>query len=206
MAASRGATVARVDHLTDRVFDDHPLHLNGTGFSLVPDPQNPPHAAFCRDGFHPATMAQALVADILAEALGRATGRAIPRLANREILGDVLGLDPDQPYLDWAGAAGDFHADPDGDGLPNLAEYALGTPPTAAGWPFVFATDGALAFPISAAGSRFASITVEETPDLTDWQPVPADRLGTSPEGFQQVLPAPAATRRFYRIGAAPRP
>lgn len=74
------------------------------------------------DGFHPATVAQALLADILLDALNRATGRSIPRLTNREILGEVLGLDPGQPYLDWAGPAGGFTADPDGDGLPNLAD------------------------------------------------------------------------------------
>ena len=39
-----------------------------------------------------------------------------PRCAKREILGSVLGLNPDQPYLDWAAGVGD---------LLNLAEKGI---------------------------------------------------------------------------------
>lgn len=205
MAAGRGATVARVHQLTDRVFDEHPFHLNGTEFSLVPDPGNPPLAAFCRDGFHPATMAQALVADILLDALNRATGRNAALLPNREILGPVLGLDPDQPYLDWAGPAGGMAADPDGDGLPNLAEWLLGSAPGTADGPLAFGDGGLLRVPISATAARFAALVVEESAELEDWQPVPATRIDVLSDGMWQVRPAGAA-RTFYRLAVTPRP
>lgn len=205
MAGSRGATVARVDQLTDRIFDQRPLHLNGTVFSLEPDPANPPLAAFCKDGFHPATMAQALLADILLDALDRATGRTSPRLANREILGPVLGLNPDQPYLDWAGPAGGFTADPDGDGLPNLTEYLLGTSPTTTGNPLQLAGDGTLWFPFSGIGARFASLRVEESADLSSWQPVPGPRITVVPGPAWQIQP-PGTARDFYRLAATPLP
>lgn len=205
MAVGRGATVARVDQLTDRVFDQRPLHLNGTVFSLVPDPANPPLAAFCKDGFHPATMAQALLADILLDALNRATGRTSPRLANREILGPLLGLDPDQPYLDWAGPAGGFAADPDGDGLPNLTEYLLGSSPTAVDHPLRLAGDGTLWFPFSEVGARFASVRVEESGALSSWQAVPAARIAAVPGPAWQIAPSGAA-RNFYRLAVTPLP
>jgi len=205
MATARGATVAPVHQLTDRVFDESPLNLNGTIFTLPPNPANPPTAAFCKDGFHPATMAQALIADIMIDALNRATGRTIPRLANREILGPVLGLNPDQPYLDWAGAAGAITADPDGDGLPNLAEYVLNTAPGVAGSPYVFAADGALSFAVAPVGMRYAALTVEESTSLNTWQPVPAARLTVGPDWIWHIQPSGAA-RTFYRLAATPRP
>lgn len=205
MALARGATVARIDHLTDRIFDQVPLDINGTEFIFAPDPENPPRHLFCKDGFHPATAAQALIADLLADALNRATGAAIPLLANREILGPVLGLDPDQPYLDWAGAAGGMQDNPDGDGLPNLAEFVLGTSPLSAGSPFSFGAGGLMSFSLSADALKFASITVMQSETLVDWTIVPSSRIEVSPSGVWSLVPD-AAEKMFYRLSVSPRP
>ncbi|RYD67830.1 MAG: hypothetical protein EOP83_01975 [Verrucomicrobiaceae bacterium] len=51
--------IARIDSLTDRVFDEQPFQLNGTIFTLEGHPENPPTRVFCKDNFHVATMAQA---------------------------------------------------------------------------------------------------------------------------------------------------
>jgi lysophospholipase L1-like esterase len=205
MAGARGATVARIDSLTDRIFDQVPLQLNGTEFIFAPDPENPPLHVFCKDGFHPATMAQALIADMLVDALNRSTGANIPRLGNREILGSILGLNPDQPYLDWAGSAGGMQENPDGDGLPNLAEYVLATPPLVASAPFVFETGGLMRFTPSASALNFAMIAVEESFSLTNWLAVPAARIETAPDGAWWILPS-GAPRAFYRLAVTPRP
>lgn len=205
MALARGATVARVDLLTDRIFDQVPLEINGTEFIFAPDPENPPRHLFCKDGFHPATAAQALIADLLADALNRATGAAIPLLANREILGPVLGLDPDQPYLDWAGAAGGMYDNPDGDGLPNLAEFLLDSPPLHAGSPFDFGTGGLMSFSPSADALKFASVTVMQSETLADWTEVPPGRIEVSPSGVWSVIPT-TAEKMFYRLSVSPRP
>lgn len=205
MAANRHATVARIDTVTDRIFDQVPVNLNGTDFIYAPSPENSSRRLFCKDGFHPATMIQALIADQILAALNLATGRNIPRLSNREILGSVLGLNPDQPYLDWTAGIGAFDQNPDGDGLPNLAEFVLATSPTIAGSPFIFEADGRMRFATSAAGLKFAALTVEESTTLATWQPVPATRIVVSPDGVWQILPS-AADRTFYRLAAVPRP
>ena len=205
MAEARGATVARIDSLTDRVFDQVPLQLNGTTFIYPPSPENAPRPIFCKDGFHPATMAQALIADILVDALNRATGASIPRLANREILGPILGLDPDQPYLDWAAGAGGFLADPDGDGLSNLTEYTLATAPLLADSPWAFTPAGGLRFSPSIQAQQFAMLVVEDSTDLITWSPVPPARINVAADGVWEVAP-PAATSAFYRMAVTPRP
>lgn len=208
---ARPPAIARIDHLTDRIFDQQPFHLNGTVFTLPGDPENPPTRVFCRDGFHAATMAQALIANEVMGALEAATGRDLTPFSNREILRNLLGLDPDQPYLDWIAAAGlggsGMDEDPDRDGFPNLAEYLLDSPPGSFSPPLAgsFAPGKWLAWQPSANALRFGTLTAEESADLTEWSPVPAGRTTVSRGGTVSVTPA-AGTRGFARLRAELRP
>jgi lysophospholipase L1-like esterase len=218
MALENGATLARIDTLTDRIFQVFdpvpvPMQLNGTNFNYPPDPDNEPHALFCKDGFHPATMAQALIANLLVEALNSViansalhlTCDAIPPFTNREILGTILGLNPDQPYLDWAGRAGGVLADPDGDGLPNLTEFVLATQPLRADSPLVLDSARVMRFTASPTAQQFATIGVEESSDLATWLAVPPARVAVSTDNNWQVSPS-ANTSIFYRLAVTPRP
>jgi hypothetical protein len=208
---TRPPAIARIDHLTDRIFDQQPFHLNGTVFTLPGDPENPPTRVFCRDGFHAATMAQALIANEILGALEAATGRDLTPFSNREILRNLLGLNPDQPYLDWIAAAGlggsGMDEDPDQDGFPNLAEYLLDSPPGSFSPPLAgsFAPGKWLAWQPSANALRFGNLTAEESADLTEWTPVPAGRTTVSPGGTVSVTPA-AGTRGFARLRAEANP
>jgi lysophospholipase L1-like esterase len=208
---TRPPAIARIDHLTDRIFDQQPFHLNGTVFTLPGDPENPPTRVFCRDGFHAATMAQALIANEILGALEAATGRDLTPFSNREILRNLLGLNPDQPYLDWIAAAGlggsGMDEDPDQDGFPNLAEYLLDSPPGSFSPPLAgsFAPGKWLAWQPSANALRFGNLTAEESADLTEWTPVPAGRTTVSPGGTVSITPA-AGTRGFARLRAEANP
>jgi lysophospholipase L1-like esterase len=208
---TRPPAIARIDHLTDRIFDQQPFHLNGTVFTLPGDPENPPTRVFCRDGFHAATMAQALITNEILGALEAATGRDLTPFSNREILRNLLGLNPDQPYLDWIAAAGlggsGMDEDPDQDGFPNLAEYLLDSPPGSFSPPLAgsFAPGKWLAWQPSANALRFGNLTAEESADLTEWTPVPAGRTTVSPGGTVSITPA-AGTRGFARLRAEANP
>lgn len=203
--------IARIDHLTDRIFDQQPFHLNGTVFTLAGDPENPPTRVFCRDGFHAATMAQALIANEIMIALEAATGRALTLFPDRGILQYLLGLNPDQPYLDWIAAAGlsgsGMDEDPDLDGFPNLAEYLLDSPPGSFGNPLAgsFSPGSSLGWRSSATALRFGSLTAEESPDLVQWSPVPGGRTEVAPDGTVSITPA-AAQRGFARLRAEAKP
>ena len=205
-AASLGAEVARIDRVTDRIFDEEPFELNGTVMIYEPDPENPPDHLFCHDGFHPSTVGQAFIANEILEAVNRAAGLSVILFPNREILGDLLGLNPDRPYLDWAGAAGGMEANPDGDVAPNLVEFVLGTSPISADSPFVFGATGGVSFSPLAERLRFAELEILESATLTnDWLPVPQERIEIGADGKWTVLPN-GQDRNFYRFQAVPKP
>jgi lysophospholipase L1-like esterase len=206
LAGSVGAQVARIDHVTDWILAGPTFHLNGTVLQYPPNELNPPDHLFCHDGFHPSTVGQALIGNLVLDAINRATGSSIPLMQNREIIGEVLGLNPDQPYLSWAGAAGGPTDNPDGDGLPNLAEYLLGSSATVADNPLIFAANGGLSFRPLEAPSRYADLTVQESGTLgNDWAAVPQSRITVLPDGTWQVTPNGGA-RNFYRLAATPKP
>jgi lysophospholipase L1-like esterase len=192
--------IARIDAITDCIFDQVPFHLNGTLFAFPPDPENPPLHLFCKDGFHAGTATQALIANEILKAINGFAATPIPLFTNREILADILGQNPDQPLADYLGGAGD-----DGDALPGLIEYLLGSDPTTPNAAFTFSADGTASYTPSQTALRFADLSVLQSATLgNDWIPVPAQNIQTLPDGTVNLIPS--GPRLFYKFAATPKP
>ena len=196
--------IARIDAITDRIFDQQPLNINGTVFDLTPNPENPPLTFFCKLGFHPATAGQALIANEILKAINQFAPTPIPLFSNREIL-TIIGQNPDQPLLDYTASAGGMQENPDGDALPNLIEYLLATSPNQPDSGFNFLPGGTATFTPSPTAQRFADLTVLQSATLTDdWIPVPPTNLQALPDGSIKILPT--APKLFYKFSATPKP
>jgi lysophospholipase L1-like esterase len=192
--------IARIDSFTDRIYDQDPFHINGTVFIYSPAPENPPLNLFCKDGFHPATAAHALIANEILRVINSFAAHPIPQFTNREILADILAQNPDQPLIDYLGGAGD-----DGDDLPGLIEFLLGTDPARTDSGFTFSATGTATYTPSATALRYADLSILQSATLrNDWMPVPTENIQTLPNGTVNIIPS--APKLFYKFAATPKP
>lgn len=212
LAAAKGVALADCFSLTRQLDGAGPFNLNGTALLKQGHPENPPRYLIAKDGFHPSTAAQALIANIIIRAMNRFYGAHFAPVPNREILSDVLDLIPDQPFLDWLsarGLSGGAHGDdPDRDGIPLLAEFFSGIEPgipDASIWSVIAAAGpgGGLrcSLPSDHSGG-YASATSVWNADLA------CRAKGVDLDGFHRhvAIPASVGPRAFLQIefGAAP--
>jgi len=220
-----GGVWVDTESLTVDLIEAGSLIYGGVTFFNGPDVKalaDPPSAhnryLFSHDGFHPGTTLHAIVSQRVQAAL-RARSPAVfsssPALTDREVIVTVLGLPADTGFAEFMAASGapaDQRGpadDPDGDGLTNVAEFAL-----AGNVPF---PDGPLSLPtggLEAATSSvtlswqprfesniYASITCQSSPDFTTWTDVPAGHITTAPDGVKTArVPAGEASRLFLRL------
>lgn len=205
-----GTTIARIDRLTERIFEQHPFHLNGTIFTIEGSAENPPDHVFCHDNFHPSTVGQALIANEIIAALNSLTGRDITPFNDREILQRALALDPDQPYHHWIAnypiSATGMNDDPDFDGFPNLVEMALASAPNQFSTPLTGAwhPSSGITWSTDPSADLYLKLIAQESTNLIEWTPIPAERLIKS-NGQTTARPAPDASSSFSRLHAVPR-
>ena len=125
-----------------------------------------------------------------------------------------LGV-PATSYVDWAashslGAAVAAEDDPDGDGVPNLLEYALsGAPDDPASAPRLSFDGATFEFPFDPARPG-AELTLQRSEDLATWQPVavirPSGLPSVADEGHSLQLPSESGTARVTLPAEAPPP
>ena len=219
LATDRGIALADIFTVTRQLDAADPFLLNGTPFLNAGDPtrENQPQYLFAKDGFHAATAAQALIANAILQAMNTRYAAGFTLLSNREMIA-VTGLDPDQPFRDWLAAAAlpadtASAADPDGDGLTLLTEFALGLSPTApdiaplrASPPTVPENAASFVYPADHSGG-YARTTAEWTTDLTgSWRPVSTEWISAGATANEVVLPSAVGPRAFLRLRLSPAP
>ena len=208
-AASRGiGFVPEVYDLTRRMITN-PIRIGGLEFYRQADANARSRYLFSGDGFHPGTSAQAIIAQAIAEAF-RARQPLIAPLSDREILAEVLGLDPDLPFHEWIAGQGvvanrrGLNDDPDGDGLVNALEFSL--------------ADGAAAVPTPgllrpqrdpqewlwswrprSEAAEWAPLRAQRSTDLAQWQDVDPSLITQDEDGTQH-LRLPLTGRSFLRL------
>ncbi|MDP4847645.1 MAG: SGNH/GDSL hydrolase family protein [Akkermansiaceae bacterium] len=194
--------IARIDHITDRIFDQVPFQINGTEFINSFRSDNPPLYLFCRQQFHPSTAPQALIANEILAAINTFAATPIAPFSNREILSFLPGINPDQPLIDYIAATPD-----DGDALPDLLEYLLGKDPAIPESPFTFGENGSATYTPNSAALDYATLTAMESDKLDGtWDPVPLNRLTPAPGGAITILPDPTEPKLFYTLQGQPKP
>jgi len=207
LAAAKGLAVADVFSTTERLVEGVTIWFGGVDIKPGTNPDNDPRYAFTRDGLHPNTPLQIEIARVIVEAFNRSYGAAIPRITDVEALG-LLGIDPNQPYLDWiagfglsdAGMAGD----PDGDHLVNLVEYAFGLNPGQPDMPpqRLLAAAGRilLTFKPDPSRSRHVRVVPEGSGNMIEWSELPATQIVTNLDGALSVSMPTDGPCAFLRL------
>lgn len=210
LAAARGLPVADAFAATRRLIEGQTNWFGPVDIRAGSDPDNNPRYAFARDGLHPNTGLQIEIARIILATFNAHYGTSLPSITDGEALA-LLGIAPEQPYLDWAAAqvppVGGMGEDPDRDGLSNLVEFVFSlnpNVPNASPLTITSLSSGVeVSYQLSPDRLRLASVTPQWSTDLAGWVDVPDTNLTTA-AGGQVTIRLPAAeTERFVRLRVA---
>jgi len=181
-----------VAKLTLDFIDDAPYRIGNVELLPFGHPVNNPRNLLCRDGFHPSTASQAVIANMIIAALNEALDEDLTPLSEEEILVDVLGIDPsiDDDYHTWINArspeSDSLLADPDGDGLENLGEYALDLNPLIPDMPEL-SPQLFFDYPVVESRRDYVTTRAAQSPDLINWVTIPNEPPVTLTEQFLRL-------------------
>ena len=219
LAARKGVVVADTYSVTAALVQNAPVYFGGVQIVNDKNANNNPRFAFARDGLHPNTALQILNVRAITRAFNRGYGAGIPVITDAEAL-EFLGLDANQPFFDWLGRFGisdeSFQADTDGDGIPQLAEFAFRLDPMksdAARLPVRvggavpgFSGSVSVRFTPAAVWARSVAVRVQYSADGVIWNAVLASRVVANAGGsFTVAVPdAPRPVHLRLRIVTIP--
>lgn len=182
-----------------------PFRINGIEFYRVADADARPRYVFSGDGFHPSTCAHTKIAQMVVQTFNTTfPASPILPLDDDYLSTTVLGLDPNLPFNEWMtsqGLSGSFTGDSNGNGVPNLIEFALDQP----AMPLPVMQSGALSLTYRprTVFTEWGRLKVQSSTNLTDWTDVPEYQITTNPDGTRTVSTA-VAEKAFLRFQASP--
>jgi len=213
IAAARGLPVV------DIFSDTHRLALGETIWTgpvnLFPgdDPDNHPRFQFTRDGLHPNTCLQTVIARHIVDTFNQAYAESLTPISDGEML-NLIGISFSQTYLDWAATNSLASAAPgedgDGDGLVNLAEFVFALDPQRPD-PGPIAIEGAAGlirarFQPDPGRMRLVAVDIEWGTTLYGWSPVPSENVSANTAGEITVDLPGDGPARFVRLRVYQRP
>jgi hypothetical protein len=198
---------------TRRLIEGQTIWFGPVEIHSASNADNNPQYAFTRDGLHPNTALQIEIARIIIAAFNEHHGTGIPPITDSEALG-LLGIDPQQPYFDWAAdlalVASGMGDDSDQDGLVNLVEFVFDLDPQVrSASPVTIETSPAgtqARYRPDPARSRLASVTPQWSLNLTNWTDIPSGSLTTDAGGRVTVQFPGGNGKGFLRLQVAIRP
>ncbi|MGY8687212.1 MAG: SGNH/GDSL hydrolase family protein, partial [Verrucomicrobiales bacterium] len=213
LADEKGIGFADIGRLTDQLTGPERFVIAGVPYIKGVDPDdlsNDPEYLFSPDGFHPNTAAHLLFANAIAGGFNERYPELtpVPLFSTEEML-NILGLEPDMSFNDWATAYGvssaDANNDSDGDGLTLFAEFAIGADPRvpdAEFSPLGLWTGERLEmrYPLRLSEPSQFTQTPEFGTDLRSWTPVPMTQRAITENDEHQAWVTPHVSPCFLRL------
>jgi lysophospholipase L1-like esterase len=214
LAAEKGIALADVSAITSKLINGTPVYFGAVQMIDDENADNDPHYLFTRDGLHPNTGLQVLIARSIIRAFDTAYGAGIRQITDAEALA-ILHINPREPYVQWiesfnVSAKGPLK-DPDADGMSNLVECAFNLNPSVSdaaslpasrGGPVAGVTgEVSVTYTPDASRDLLTDVLVQYSVNGTNWKKVPSDHLIDNGDGsFTAVVPPQSSATVFTRL------
>jgi len=213
LAQEKGIGYADVYTLTEELLSDDDYFIGARPFINEGDDDGDPEYMWLggdlSQNFHPNTQGQAIVANAIIEALVDDLGYNVTPLGNREIVEDIVGLDYDKIFTEWAAGFSltddSITGDDDKDGLNNLLEFTFDLDPATPDSPTVLSpsNDGSFfEFTYTPRSDLLGYVTIKPqfSTDASNWLDIAAANITDNPDGSKTASLPMTGSRIFARI------